>query len=205
MSQGTHPSLLPFSALYVRMREGDAACWAEFHQRYAPLLRQMARRWLNPRLRQQADSLDMVQSVLRILLQSDGRVAFDDEEKFRAWLATVMHNRVVRLARRSRGPGGAVLEAMAARGELVDAGPDPAVLAEKAEAIHRLKTAMDRLTREEREIIFLRDFEDLGFGDVAKRLGRPSGDAARKAFGRARKRLKQLLRASASPGGKEAR
>lgn len=200
MSDEAAPSLLPFPALHARMRAGDAAAWTEFHARYEPLLRQMARRWLSPQLRRQADSVDMTQSVLRILLLSDGQVAFEDEERFRGWLATVMRNRVVRLARRAQGPGGEALEAMDPEEEPEGGGPGPDVLAEKAEAIHRLKSAMDLLTREEREIILLREFEDLAFGDVAKRLGRPSADAARKAFDRAIHRLQQLLREQSPPG-----
>lgn len=198
MTAAEDPSLLPFPALYERMRDGDAAAWAEFHARYEPLLRQMARRWLNPELRRQADSADMTQSVLRILLQSDGRVAFEDEGRLRAWLATVMRNRVVRLARRAKGPGGAALEDMEdGDGPPAAATPGPSDLAEKAEAVHRLKGALDLLSRDEREVIFLREFEDLGFGDVAKRTGKPSADAARKAFDRARDRLRELL----GPGG----
>lgn len=194
MGEAKDPSLLPFPALYARMREGDGAAWAEFHARYEPLLRHMARRWLNPELRRQADSADMTQSVLRALLQSDGRVAFEDEGRLRAWLATVMRNRVVRLARRAKGPGGADLEEIDAGDAPAGAEPDPADLAEKAEAVHRLKAALDLLTRDEREVLLLREFEDLSFGDVAKRLGRPSADAARKAFDRARRRLERLLR-----------
>jgi RNA polymerase sigma-70 factor, ECF subfamily len=198
MEDEVPPSLLPFPALHDRMRAGDADAWAEFHSRYEPLLRQMARRWLSPQLRRQADSVDMTQSVLRILLLSDGRVAFADEERFRGWLATVMRNRVVRLARRTRGPGGEALEELDLGDDVAEESPGPADLAEKAEAIHRLKSAMDLLTREEREILFLREFEDLAFGDVAKRLGRPSADAARKSFDRARKRLERILRAEAT-------
>lgn len=192
------PALLPFPALYAALREGDAAAWSEFHARYAPLLRQMARRWLDPQLRRQADSTDMAQSVLRVVLQSDGRVAFASEAKFRAWLAAVMRHRVLRLSRRSRGPGGRELETLADDLQLAGDELEPHALAEKAEAIHRLKTAMDLLTVEERELVRLREFEDLAFGDVAKRVGRPSADAARKAFDRAMERLARLLRSTAS-------
>jgi RNA polymerase sigma-70 factor (ECF subfamily) len=194
------PSLLPFPALYARMRAGDAAAWSEFHARYEPLLRRMARRWLNPELRRQADSADMTQSVLRALLQSDGRVAFEDEGRLRAWLATVMRNRVVRLARRAKGPGGAEIGDLDPDEPPAGGAPGPADLAEKAEAVHRLKAALDLLARDEREIVFLREFEDLSFGDVAKRTGRPSADAARKAFDRARKRLEDLLRDGSGAG-----
>ncbi len=197
------PSLLPFPALYGRMRAGEASAWSEFHARYEPILRAMARRWLNPELRLQADSADMTQSVLRILLQSGGKVAFEDEDRLRAWLATVMRNRVVRLARRARGPRGEGRVDLEEEPPLEEEAPGPPELAERAEAVHRLKTCLDLLSREERELILLREFEGLEFGDVARRLGRPTADAARKAFGRARARLEALLRTGRDPDGPE--
>ncbi len=204
MAPRADPALLPFPALYAAMREGDGAAWNEFHARYAPLLRQMARRWLDRDLRRQADSADMVQSVLRAVLQSDGRVAFESEEKFRAWLATVMRHRVLRLTRRSRGPGGRTVGPLADDLCLDGEEAEPHALAARAEAIHHLKSAMDLLTAEERELVCLREFEDLAFIDIAKRTGRPTADAARKAFDRARTRLERLLRRPA-PGGAEGR
>lgn len=188
------PSLLPFPALYARMRDGDAAAWGEFQVRYAPLLRLMARRWLTPLLRRQADSTDMAQSVLRVLIQSDGRLAFENEDRFRGWLATVTRNRVVRLARRAHGPGGRALAPLGEGGDLASPGPDPAELAQQAEAVHRLKTAMDLLSRDEREIVCLRAFDELAFSDVARRAGKPSANAARKAYDRAMGRLERTLR-----------
>jgi RNA polymerase sigma factor (sigma-70 family) len=200
MAPEEDPSLLPFPALYARMRAGDGPAWAEFHSRYEPLLRAMARRWLSPALRREADSVDMTQSVLRALFQSGGKVAFESEDRLRAWLATVMRNRVVRLARRTRGPGGGARVDLDGEEDLAATAPGPAELAERAEAIHRLKGCLDLLSREEREAILLREFEGLEFGDCARRLGRPSADAARKAFARARDRLEGFLRASARDG-----
>jgi RNA polymerase sigma-70 factor, ECF subfamily len=202
MGKEEDPALLPFHALFERMRAGDRGAWGEFHSRYEPLLRSMARRWLNPELRRQADSVDMTQSVFRVLLQKDGSVAFENEERLRAWLATVMRNRVVRLARRVKGPGGGARVPLEEQPPREDPAPGPADLVEKAEAIHHLKSCLDLLSPEEREVIFLREFEGLEFGDVARRLGRPSADAARKAFTRARERLEGYL--LARDGGADA-
>jgi RNA polymerase sigma-70 factor (ECF subfamily) len=199
----TNLAMLPFPALYARMRAGEGPAWAEFHGRYEPLLRHLARRWLDPHLRAQADSLDMAQSVLRMLLESDGRVAFEDEARFRGWLGAVMRHRVARLARRARGPGGARWVGLAEDPDDGAEEADPAALAEKAEAVHRLKSALDRLTHEERQVVVLREFDGLAFADVAARLGKPSADAARKAFDRACERLEGLLRSDAPGAGED--
>jgi RNA polymerase sigma-70 factor (ECF subfamily) len=196
------PSLLPFPDLLSRMRAGDGAAWEEFHGRYEPILRRMARRWLNPDLRRQADSADVTQSVLRTLLQSEGRVVFEDEGSLRAWLATVMRHRVLRLARRARGPGGETFGDLEPSGGPDGDGGDPALLAERAEAVHRLKGALDLLPPGDREVLLLREFEDLAFAEVAERTGRPSADAARKAHDRARRRLEEALRRGEAAGGR---
>jgi RNA polymerase sigma-70 factor (ECF subfamily) len=204
MTAGSDPTLLPFPVLLDRMRAGDGEAWQEFHARYEPFLRQLARRWLDPGLRVQADSCDVAQSVLRVLLESDGRVAFQDEARLRGWLAAVTRSRISRLTRRVRGPGGGRWTGPPDEEQDASADDDPAVLAQRAEAIHRLKSAMDRLTHDERQVLVLREFEGLSFADVAARLGRPTADAARKAFDRACVRLDALLRESMSSRGPDA-
>lgn len=182
-------ALLPFSALLARLRDGDVAAWEEFHRRYEPLVRRIARRWLSPTLRRQADSTDVTQSVFRAVLEGIPGTLFEHEGRLVAWLGVVTRHRVARLARREKGPGGGVL------GPLDDAalsrtgGLPPEEAAARAEELHRLKTALDALPPAEREAVLLRDFDGLSFEEIATRLRRPSADAARKLHDRACARL----------------
>jgi RNA polymerase sigma-70 factor (ECF subfamily) len=182
-------ALLPFSVLHERLKAGDLEAWEEFHRRYEPLLRRIARRWLTPSLRRQADSIDVVQSVFRIALQGLPGAFFENEGRLLGWLDTVTRHRVSHLARREKGPKGAALGPLEPRAEEVLGGLGPEEAAARAEEIHRLKAALDRLPPDEREVVLLRDFEGLAFSDVAERLSRPSADAARKLHDRARARL----------------
>ncbi len=184
--------LAPFQVLQGLIRAGDPGALAEFHHRYEPFLRRCARRWLSDSLRRHADSRDMADSVFRQVLPRVGSGRFEDEPRLKAWLAVVMRARVARLARRLRGPGGAAIEDMDGD-PLAGREPSPAEAAEQAELVHRLRAAMEALAPDEREAVHLREFEGLEYAAVAKHMGRPSADAARKLCERARMKLRTLI------------
>lgn len=186
--------LIPFPALLTRLRAGDLEAWDEFYRRYEPLLRRVARRWLTPSLRRQADSTDVVQSVFRIALAGVPGTFFEHEGRLLGWLSTVTRHRVSHLSRREKGPGGAPISALESGVSPACGDVPPEEAAARAEELHRLKTALDRLPPDEREAVLLRDFEGLGFQEVAARLSRPSADAARKVHDRARERLSGWVR-----------
>jgi RNA polymerase sigma factor (sigma-70 family) len=52
------------------------------------------------------------------------------------------------------------------------------------ERVERLERALDELSEAQRELVVLRAFEELPFGEIGKRLGK-SEDACRVAFARA--------------------
>ena len=62
-----------------------------------------------------------------------------------------------------------------------------------------MRTALDRLEPEERDLIRLRQSEGLAFEEIAARLAIASPDAARMRFNRAVKRLSELLLATRDP------
>lgn len=185
----TLDALLPFPALLARLREGDAGAWDEFHRRYEPLVRRIARRWLSPSLRRQADSTDVTQSVFRAALEGVPGTPFEHEGRLIAWLGVVTRHRVARLSRRQRGPGGGELGPLDDDALVRLGGLSPEEAAQRAEELHRLKSALDALPPAEREVILLRDFDGLSFEELAARMGRPSADAARKLHDRACARI----------------
>jgi RNA polymerase sigma-70 factor (ECF subfamily) len=187
-------SLVPFQVLHEQLKAGNLEAWDEFYRRYEPLLRRIARRWLTPSLRRQADSVDVVQSIFRIALGELPGMFFESEGRLLGWLAVVTRHRVSHLGRREKGPGGAALSPLASDGDAVLGGAGPEEAAARAEELHRLKTALDRLPPDEREVVLLRDFEGLSFAETAERLSRPSADAARKLHDRARARLAEWVR-----------
>lgn len=190
-------SLVPFPVLLEQLRCGNAAAWDEFYRRYEPLLRRIARRWLTPSLRRQADSVDVVQSVFRAAIRAVPGTPFADEGRLIAWLETVTRHRISHLGRREHGPGRARVTELPADDLGPTGGVSPEEAAQHAEELHRLKVALDALAPPEREAVLLRDFEGLPFATLAGRLGRPSADAARKLHDRACEKLARLLGADA--------
>lgn len=182
-------ALVPFPALLARLRAGDLEAWDEFHRRYEPIVRRIARRWLSPSLRRQVDSTDVTQSVFRTVLEGMPGTPFEHEGRLVAWLETVTRHRVSRAGRREHGPRGRPVTGLDEATLAATGGLAPAEAAARAEDLHRLKVALDALPPAEREVVLLRDFEGLSFAEVATRCGRPTAEAARKVHDRACARL----------------
>lgn len=90
------------SAVLERVRGGDEVALAELLQRYERQLRLAARVLLGPRLRAQLDSLDLVQSVHRVLLPGlrEGKYDVSSLDKLLALVRTVIRHKVIRNWRR---------------------------------------------------------------------------------------------------------
>lgn len=178
----------PVCELLARMRAGDPEAAGAFCARIEPFLRRVSHRWLTEGVRRQADTMDITQSVMRRIvagaapnnLVTDGRVL--------AWAAAVVRNRIHTFARRRRES--APLEVAE---ELTSPTPDPAAFVTQVEEVHAFHEALETLPGEERQAVLLHDFDGLDFAQVARALGRPSSDAARKLHDRALKRLGRTL------------
>ena len=179
--------------LMDRIRAGDAIAVHEFYLRVEPFLRSMARRLLNPGLRRQVDSTDVAESVFRRVLTGSMRARFENETRVMGWMATIVRNRIRTLSRKTKGPGGGTFEAYLEGGHETEKELDPAAWAENADEVHRFQVAMERLPEAEREVIALREFEQLPFQQIADLMERPSADAVRKLHKRALKRLRTTI------------
>src|SRR5262249_5744149 len=113
----TQPSLL------VRLRDAqDKDAWRQFVEVYAPAVYGYARK----RGLQDADAADVMQEVLRSVMQTIGRLEYENlRVSFRAWLFTLAHHRLcdflTRRARQGQGTGDSatlgLLEEQPARAE----------------------------------------------------------------------------------------
>src|SRR5205085_1724650 len=81
----------------------DHASWGEFVELYGPFLL----RWLRRSGVAERDAPDLVQDVLRVVIQSIGRFEYDEAKSFRAWLSTIATHRAYRFfAQQGRRPAG---------------------------------------------------------------------------------------------------
>lgn len=177
--------------LVRRARSGDQAAREELalaHRRAAYLL---ALQLLGNR----DDALDAAQDALLRFFATLDR--FRPEQPVRPWLYSIVRNRCRDLMRRGRVRRTEPLEAEPDRWrpELIDGAADPELDAERAELRRQVFAALGALGREHREILVLRDYQDLSYQEIAAVLRVPRGTVMSRLH-RARKALGSALRAA---------
>lgn len=156
------------------------------YERCAGRLLAFIRLRLGRDLRSRLESRDILQATLLKSLEHIGELKADETRSVMAWLARIaeheirdcadFHHRQRRDAAREM-----VLEDDAPLPALTRSALSRVILGEQAE---RLEEALEALSPAHREIILLRKFEELSFGEIARRLGK-TDDACRMLLARA--------------------
>jgi RNA polymerase sigma-70 factor (ECF subfamily) len=194
-------------ALIEQAAAGDEQALAELFHRHRRRLRQMVRLRLDRRLQGRVDPSDVLQEAFLDLADELPSYAQKRAIPFFLWMRLVTGQRLMRVHRRHLGTamrdagrdvslyrGGlpqAASASLAAQllGRLTSAGE----AAIRAEIQLQLQEALDSMDDIDREIIALRNFEELSNQESAEVLNL-SPDAARKRYVRALKRLQDVLR-----------
>ena len=181
----THGSWDSTLSLLTRARGGDEEALDELFGRYVPLLRRWAAGRLPRRIRDLADTPDLVQDTMLQVFKNIEGFEHRGEGAFHAYLRQAVMNRIRNEIRNAqRRPE---------RVELDDSVPDdqlsPLEAAIGSEAVERYEGALQRLRDEERELVVARVELGLTYAEVAEAVGKPSSDAARMAVTRAIARL----------------
>lgn len=186
--------------LLERARDGDVGAANELMSYYRNYLKLLARLQIDRRLQCKFDDSDIVQNALleahRALTQFRGTT----EAELTAWLRQILATSLIKLVRHYRGTQGrcADLERELTR-ELADASNSlnshlvdiqtPAHSAVEHERCVLLADAISDLPEAYREVVILRNLEELTFQEVAQRMGR-SVDSVRKLWIRALTQLR---------------
>ncbi len=174
--------------LVRRARSGDRAAQEDLVHRHRRSMFLLALQLLGNR----DDALDVVQDAFLRFFTTLQR--FDVRRPLKPWLYQIVRNRVIDLYRRrrvrrheplDRGDDGPVLE-------LRDPRVDPERDAARSELRSRLWRALDELSPIQREILVLRDYQDLAYAEIAAALSIPIGTVMSRLHG-ARKRLRKIL------------
>ena len=158
-------------------------------------------RWL---MRNDEDAEDAVQDAFLRAYQAFASYQGGSEK---AWLMTIVRNVCLTLLKRRVRSGNVVMldEAM---GEVEEASADivPASLSSRPDAEllakierARVQTALRKLPQNLREIVVLREFEDLSYQEISEVVGVPVGTVMSR-LSRARERLKAVLTESENGG-----
>ena len=139
-------------------------------------------RWLS---RSPADADDIVQdAMLRAFRAFDGFRGGDA----RAWLLAIVRNCWISAGRATQRRGHAILEET-----LADAGPDPEENAIQAGHRRRLEAMIARLPDDFREVLILREMEDMSYREIAEITGAPIGTVMSR-LARARGMLREFVK-----------
>lgn len=180
-------------------REGDPDALSDLLGLYRNYLRLLARTSLGPGLQAKADPSDIVQDALMNASCHLSQFRGETDAEFVAWLRQILANCLGGLRRRYLRDGRDVArerpieEALHASsqalGDLLPArGSSPSHRAARRETGVLMADALATLPPDDREVIVLRNLQELEWSEVARRMGR-STEAARALWGRAFQRL----------------
>ncbi|HEV3447546.1 MAG TPA: sigma-70 family RNA polymerase sigma factor [Gemmataceae bacterium] len=186
-----------------RIRAGDTAALAELFEAHRPQLRRMVDLRLDRHVAARLDPSDVLQEVYLDMAGQMDAYLRKPRVAFYVWLRGLTWERLLKLHRRYLGAGcrtvireqALPLESSAAlAGQLLARGPSPSEALVKQELRRRVQQALAKLAEEDREVILMRDFEDMTNGEVAQALALGASGATMR-YGRAIFRLKEILSA----------
>ncbi len=161
------------------MHAGDRRAFAELYKRYRRALYAFCVRLL-------ADTQAAEDAVHETFMKlSTGSEAISEPSALKSWLYTVARNEALMTLRRHRDGGNS------------DAGSvwddeTPLSLAEKADVRNLVQSALAHLKLEYREVILLREFEGLSYGQIAAVTGDSASSVKSRLF-KARRALAEKL------------
>ena len=160
------------SALVVRAKSGDAAA----REVLARMYRQSAYIFALQLLGNREDALDVAQdSLLRFFVNLH---RFDHRRPIAPWLRRIVHNGVIDLHRRKRVRRADSLDSSGPEGSPMEV-EDPKVDTAKAVQLKQRQevvwSCLRYLGKSQREIVVLRDYQDLSYKEIADALEVPMG------------------------------
>ncbi len=165
------PAAVDESRLVTEARGGDARAREEL----ARHCRQPAYLLALQLLGNPDDALDVCQDALLRFFTTLDR--FDERRPVKPWLLRIVRNRARDLMRRRRVRRHQSLDASedGYTVEAVDPAADPEADAQRRQLQRRVWRALARVPGHHREILVLRDYQDLSYAEIAQVLGIPLG------------------------------
>jgi RNA polymerase sigma-70 factor (ECF subfamily) len=169
-------------SLIARARDGSSSGLGQLLETYSPLLYRLAEQQVGTRLRVRLSGSDLVQDTLLTASQKFHAFRGDTEGEFRKWLVQVFYARLndglrrhLLAERRRRARDRSAVDDL-----LADPSQSPSVMAVLNEQCHKLASAIVELGETDREILLMRYTEQLGFAEIAERLGLPLANVWRR-------------------------
>jgi RNA polymerase sigma-70 factor (ECF subfamily) len=180
--------ILQDTDLVFQARSGDAEASNELVRRY----RTAAFRFALQLTGNREDALDVTQDAMVRFLST--LESFDADRPVRPWLFRIVRNKAYDLGRRQKVRRAESLDELLEKGmpPPVQAVPHPVEKFELEELRRRVWSALTRLGDKQREILVLREYQDLSYGEISEVLGVPTGTVMSRLH-RARRALREVL------------
>ena len=175
--------------LVRRARSGDRAAQEKLAQRYRRSMYILALQLMG----NHDDAMDVVQDALVRFFTTIKR--FDLGRPLKPWLYQIVRNRAVDLHRRRKVRRHESLDVEDEDGrtfQIRDEAADPEGDLAETQLRTRIWQAIQKMSAKQREILVLRDYQDLSYNEIADTLNIPIGTVMSRLHG-ARKRLRAIL------------
>ncbi|MDP6942435.1 MAG: sigma-70 family RNA polymerase sigma factor [Planctomycetota bacterium] len=181
-------------------QDGDSEAaerlWARYYDKLVPAVRIR----LGQKLRSKVETLDIVQNVFLEAVSSASEKDFKSQGHFRAWLNRLVENRIRKSARdfgRQKRDTSKERPLMNTTGEerttIRHDAPRPVSIVEEFDELERMEKSMELLPQEVRELLVMRFFDEMTYGEIGEVLNRTE-EAARKAVNRAIEMLSKTMK-----------
>jgi len=194
------PDLTASMDLVTRYQGGDAAALERLLARYQDRIRRIVRIRLGSRLRENLESMDIVQEANVVVMRKLGDFVPRSPGGLLAWLSQIALNQVRDAARKMERRPAERLDASSAEDseaphrEPSADGPMPDEQAWRTELREILDDSMTKLAEDQREVILLRDYCATSWPEIAAALARDSVPAVQELHRRAWIKLRRIAR-----------
>jgi RNA polymerase sigma-70 factor (ECF subfamily) len=195
--------------LLDEVRSGDGAAFDRLFALHRPALRRFVALRFDPHVRARLDPSDVVQETQMEAYRRMGDFLERQPMPFHVWLRKTAFDRLLKLrrthveaARRSveRELGWPDESSLLLARPFLDPGPAPDDRLARAELARQVNRALAELTETEREILLMRNVEEMPYREIGCILDLDPA-AARKRYGRALLRLRAVLLDAGLIGG----
>jgi RNA polymerase sigma-70 factor, ECF subfamily len=192
--------------LLGRVRQGDGSALGALWDVYRPRLKRMVQLRLDSRLVARVDDSDVLQETFLDAQRQLQAYLREPKTAFYVWLRRLAAERLANIHRQHLGAECRTVRREVSMPEdsslllarqLISGTSTPSQRQRQEDLAQRMQRAIKRLPPDDREIILMRHFEEMPNGEVAEALGL-SDSAATMRYGRALKRLRQLLATDSS-------
>jgi RNA polymerase sigma-70 factor (ECF subfamily) len=189
--------------LIDRTRNGDSSAFEELFDRHRGRLQKAIAMRMDRRVAARVDASDVLQETYMEAFRRLPQYLKKEKMPFYIWLYWIAREKLIGLHRRHLGarkrtvkyevpPMPADSSAQLVSG-LIGRLPSPSQELAKEELAEQLRTALEQLDADERDLILWRHFEELSIHDIAQLLD-ITEDAAKKRHLRAVERLRKILK-----------